>query len=175
MESPDLPWAKNNDSRSAPKPIDQAPDSFSLTLLNFIKSKGINRGQVLEIEGENIANMNLFYSNHFEPCVMSPNEKFDLNLDQYGIKFYCYSPFSYWPFEDGHFILVIDFHTLFSNVASDSLEIYFENISRTLISGGFAALTFETKDREKFKIYLSKFDPLFEKDLGNEIFVFRKK
>lgn len=174
MESPDLPWAKSNDSRSAPRPIDQAPDQFALLFLNFIKSSGKERGRVLEIEGANIANMNLFYSNHFDPSVMSPNDKFHMNFDQYGIRFYCYSPFSYWPFEDRYFDFIIDVHTSFSNLEKSLIQIYFENLSRTLVSGGFAALSFETKRFEEFKTILSLFDLVYEKDLGNEIFVFRK-
>ncbi|MGV8084962.1 MAG: hypothetical protein ACP5N9_01785 [Candidatus Bilamarchaeum sp.] len=172
MESPDLPWAKSNDSRNAPKPIDSVPDQFALSFLSFLQSTGMKRGKILEIEGQNIANMNLFYSNHFEPSVMSPNDKFHLNFDQYGIRFYCYSPFSYWPFEDHYFDFVIDVHTNFSMLEKDLLQIYLENLSRTLSSDGFAALSFETKRLEEFKKILSSFDLVYKKDLGNEISIF---
>lgn len=173
-ESPDVPWAKNHDERESPKPIDSAPDSFAFLFLDFLRSNGIQSGKILEIEGSNIANMNLFFSNHFEPSVMSPTDKSTLNYDQYGIQFYCHSPFDYWPFEDMHFNFIFDLHTNFSSLDSDSLNLYIENFSRTLVFGGFGAVSFENSKSHHFLSLFEKHGLILEKKCENEIFILRK-
>lgn len=173
-ESPDVPWVKNHDERPPPKPIDNFPDNFALLFLNFLNSKKISRGKILEIEGENVANMNLFFSNGFEPCVMSPSDKFHLNYDQYGITFYCHSPLDYWPFEDQHFNFIFDLHTNFSSLDQGILISYIENFSRTLVLGGFGAVSFEDSKSTHFLSLFEKHGLVLEKKYENEIFVLRK-
>ncbi len=173
-ESPDVPWAKNYDERLIPRPIDPSPDSFALLFLNFLKSHSIERGRILEIEGENIANMNLFFSSGFEPNIMSPTDKSHLNFDQYGIKFFCHSPYDYWPFEDAHFDFIIDVHTLFLNLDLHQTQLYLENFSRTLVSGGFGATSLENSASQKFIDLFLSYGLKLEKKCENEIFIFKK-
>ena len=148
METPDTPWARNPDIRIHKPKIDN-PDSSAVFFSEFLKSKSIRSGKLIEVGGGNGGNAVFFAEKGFE--VHSADKVFLNDLDLYGVISHSHNVGDFWHFEDGYFNIAFDsscYHTLSDNEKQN----YHNELNRILDFGGFFFLSVPEQEAKKIKI-----------------------
>ena len=134
-ESPDIPWARYEDSHGAPPEPKSKGTAAGAKLQAFIKAKGVSGGSLLVIgaqgAGDAIAMALLGFDVHLMDISMSAME----GIDRYGVKPHCGSPSEFWLFENKHFDSILDTHHYASEPDPGRRAFYRGELLRVLKSG----------------------------------------
>jgi|GEM_PF-3135380 len=129
-ESPDVIWAKSDDDEGKPEEFKHAPSPAALFFFDFLKSKGIRSGSVLDIGCGN-GRDSVFFSKHGFDV-----HAFDIRsaegLERYGVKTHCASAMEFWLFENHSFGLIMDVLCYSEEPDPDRRAFYRSELSRVL-------------------------------------------
>ena len=141
MESTDTPWAKSHDIRIKKK-FDVPPSPAALFFHDFLKSRKIKRGRLVDLGCGNGRNAIYFASNGFEVHGVDIAGESIIDLDLHAVTPHCHSVTEYWLFEDDFFDQAIDI-LCYSEQPSggDKRTSYRNELKRTLKQSGFYLLS----------------------------------
>ncbi len=140
-ESPDLPWARDDDGRGPPPAFSKPLPPLQSLFLDFLFAKNIKSARVLVIGPPDTAIH--FAHAGFDVHFMAESRSGIQDLDLYGVQVYEQGIRDHWLFEDGFFDLVI---------SSESL---LEQIRRVLRPGGYCLLESECAKFPGFRLISS--------------------
>jgi len=140
MECPDTPWAGTQDHRIKKKQL-PSPSHAALFFLEFLKSKGIVRGRLIDIGCGNGRNAVYFAEKGFEVHAVDRSDEVLKDLDLHGVMPHCHSVTDYWLFEDGFFNLAMDVLCYSSQDEPDYRERYMAELKRVLKPGAYLLLS----------------------------------
>src|SRR5271157_777989 len=108
-ESPDVPWARDDDPRGAPKPPPRAPDGAKGFEL-FLNKSNIRSGRMLVIgcDHESCAAAAHFSYLGFEVHLIGERSPAIEDLDLHGVRAYTQNMRDHLLFDDGFFDLAMD-------------------------------------------------------------------
>lgn len=140
MECPDTPWAGAQDHRIKKKQL-PSPSHAVIFFLDFLRSKGIVRGKLVDIGCGNGRNAVYLAENGYEVHAVDRSDEVLQDLDLHGVMPHCHSVTDYWLFEDGFFDLAIDI--LCYSEQDDPLHrtTYLSELKRVLKPGGYLLLS----------------------------------
>lgn len=139
-ESPDVPWAKNQDHRIK-KPFSESPSRAAVFFFEFLKSKGISGGRMVDLGCGNGRNAIYFARNGFEVHAVDKSDEMLKDIDLHGVMPHCHSVTEYWLFEDSFFDFAMDIFCYSEQPEEDKREFYRGELKRVLKSGGYYLLS----------------------------------
>lgn len=139
-ESPDVPWAKSSDSRIK-KPFTTPPSRAAVFFLEFLRSKGIAGGRLVDLGCGNGRNAVFFADNGFEVHAVDKSDEMLKDMDLHGVMPHCHSVTEYWLFEDGSFDLAMDIFCYSEQSEDEKKKFYRDELKRVLKGGGYYLLS----------------------------------
>ncbi|VVC03938.1 Uncharacterised protein [Candidatus Bilamarchaeum dharawalense] len=171
METPDSPWARNQDIR-VHKPKIEPPNQAAIFLYDFLRSKNISFGRMIDIGGGNGRNAVYFAERGFEVHCVDQDSIPDLDL--HGVTSHSHSINDFWHFEREYFDVALDV-CCYSRLSDAERHNYKNELKRVLQDGGFYLLSIPEKDAEKLKKEFSDFRVDLTKTIENQIvFIFSR-
>lgn len=140
MESPDVPWAKRDESRIRKRP-DELPSRAAVFFLEFLKSQGISSGKVIDLGCGAGRNAIFFVQSGFEVHAVDRSDDVLKDIDLHGVMPHCHSVTDYWLFEDGFFDLALDIFCFSEQADSERRAFYLGELRRVLKCGGYLLLS----------------------------------
>ncbi len=134
-ESPDVIWAKPDDDEGKPGEFKHRPSPAAIFFFEFLKSKGIKSGSLLDIGCGNGRDSVFFSKNGFEVHALDIHSV--EGLERYGVKAHCASAMEFWLFENHSFKLIMDVLCYCEEPDPDKRAFYRSELSRVLNTGGF--------------------------------------
>ena len=135
-ESPDVPWAKNY-SDKLPEQIKLEPTEAGVFLLNFLKSKKILSGKILELGFGKGKDAYFLAKEHYEMHVLDKEDNVDSKLELHGIRTYSANAFEYWLFEDQFYEVIFDLNCYTREENKEKREFYRTELKRVLVENGY--------------------------------------
>ena len=157
-ESPDVPWAKSQDHRIK-KPFREPPSRAALFFFEFLKSKGISGGRMVDLGCGNGRNAIYFAKNGFEVHAVDKSDELLKDMDLHGVMPHCHSVTEYWLFEDAFFDFAIDIFCYSEQSEDEKKKFYRSELSRVLRPGSYYLLSVPMEEGVKEKIE-KEFGPL---------------
>jgi SAM-dependent methyltransferase len=139
MESPDVPWAKRDDGRIRKRPV-EPPSVAAAFFLDFLKSRGIVRGRMVDIGCGTGRNAVFFAEMGFEVHAVDRSEDVLKDIDLHGVMPHCHSVTDGWLFEDGFFDLAMDIFCFSEQDRNGHRGLYFSELQRVLKPGAYLLL-----------------------------------
>jgi SAM-dependent methyltransferase len=166
-ESPDVPWAKNQDSRIK-KPFLEPPSPAAIFLFEFLKSKGRSSGRLVDLGCGNGRNAIFFAKEGFEVHAVDRSEEVLMDMDLHGVMPHCHSVTEFWLFEDASFDIAMDFFC-YNYQEDDRREFYRSELMRVLKPDGIFLLCVPEEFQETAEKEFSEFKLLAKKDLEDSL------
>ena len=172
-ECPDTPWDGEVQDR-LPEKIQEQPAAAALYFLEFLKSKGIETGRLVDLGCGKGRNSVFFAKNHFEVHAIDKKEDIIAGLDLHGVKTYCQDVSEYLLFEDFYFDFGMDIDC-YEDIADERRNLYKEQIRRVIKPDGFFLISLSKSfPKEKLIKDFSDFNKIEEKEDENSCwFIFR--
>ncbi|MFN7991305.1 MAG: class I SAM-dependent methyltransferase [Candidatus Micrarchaeia archaeon] len=139
-ESPDHPWAKDHDSRLK-RNLDEPPSPSARFFFDFLCSKGVFRGRMLDLGCGNGRNAVFFAQHGFEVHAVDRSDEVLKDLDMHGVMPHCHSVTEYWLFEDAFFDLAMDIFCYCEQKEEEKRRFYRSELMRVLGAGGYYLLS----------------------------------
>lgn len=151
METPDSPWAKDDNIRIH-KPKTLPPHQAAIFFYEFLKSKHVVFGRMIDIGGGNGQNTVYFAERGFEVhCVDTIHLQ---DLDLHGVTSHSYNVGEYWQFETDFFDVGFDI-LCYANLSDAEKKVYQDELKRVLNPGAyFLLLTPKSEELETFGLNL---------------------
>ncbi|MCI0503585.1 class I SAM-dependent methyltransferase [Candidatus Micrarchaeota archaeon] len=140
MESPDVPWAKREDGR-VKKRLDEKPSRAAVFFLEFLESKGVRRGRLIDLGCGAGRNAVFFAEAGFEVHAVDRSEDVLKDIDLHGVMPHCHSVTDYWLFEDDFFDFALDIFCFCEQEDSGRRAFYLAEMLRVLKQGGYLLLS----------------------------------
>ena len=163
-ESPDVPWAKNY-SDKVPEKIKLEPTEAGLFLFEFLKSKNILSGKILELGAGKGKDAYFLAKQHYEMHVVDKEDNVDSKLELHGIQTYSANAFEYWLFEDQFYEVIFDLNCYTREENKEKREFYRNELKRVSANQGYFMigvkkdqkhLLHEISEIESFKLVAQK-------------------
>jgi len=139
MESPDVPWAKNEDGRIRKRP-DGKPSQAAVFFFEFLKTKGVTHGRMVDIGCGSGRNAIFFAENGYEVHAVDRSDDVLKDMDLHGVMPHCHSVTDSWLFEDGFFDLAMDIFCFSEQNNSNHRSLYLSELRRVLKRGAYLLL-----------------------------------
>ncbi len=136
MESPDVPWAKRDDGRIRRR-MGEAPSRAAVFFVEFLASKGIRSGRLVDLGCGIGRNAVYFAENGFEVHAVDRSDEVLGDLDLHGVMPHCHSVTDSWLFDDEFFDLAADVFCFSEQVEHDGKSFYARELMRVLKRGGY--------------------------------------
>ncbi len=134
-ESPDVIWARSDDSEGKPREFTRKPSSAAMFFFEFLSSNGIKSGSLLDIGCGNGRDSVFFSKKGFDVHALDISSV--IGLERYGVKAHCASAMEFWLFETHSFEYVIDVLCYCEEPDPDKRAFYRSELSRVLDPEGF--------------------------------------
>jgi SAM-dependent methyltransferase len=134
-ESPDVIWAKPDDSDGKPGEFKHKPSSAALFFFGFLESKHIRSGALLDIGCGNGRDSVFFSKKGFEVHALDISSV--EGLERYGVKTHSASATEFWLFENHSFQFIMDVLCYCEEPDPDKQGFYRSELSRVLHPQGF--------------------------------------
>ena len=164
METPDSPWAKNSDIRIR-KPSVSPPHQAAIVFYDFLKSKNIFFGRLIDIGGGNGQNAVYFAERGFEVHCVDENSVPDLDL--HGVTTHSHNIKDFWHFETDYFDVALDVFC-YSKLTDSEKHNYKKELKRVLQSDGLFLLTVPVNETKKTEKEFSDFQIISTKTIENQ-------
>lgn len=138
-ESPDVPWAKSQDHRIK-RPFTEPPSPAATFFSDFLKSKGVSGGRMVDLGCGNGRNAIFFARSGFEVHAVDKSDEVLKDIDLHGVMPHCHSVTEYWLFEDGFFDFAMDIFCYSEQADDERRAFYREELWRVLKDGGYYLL-----------------------------------
>jgi SAM-dependent methyltransferase len=166
-ESPDVPWAKNQDHRIK-KPFLEPPSPAAVFLSDFLKSKKIASGRLVDLGCGNGRNAIFFAREGFEVHAVDRSEDVLKDIDLHGVMPHCHSVTEYWLFEDSSFDIAMDFFC-YNYQDDEKRKFYRSELERVLKHEGIYLLCVPKEFQETAEREFSGFRLLAKKEIDDSI------
>jgi SAM-dependent methyltransferase len=164
METPDTPWAKDQDIRINKPKIDK-PNPAAVFFSEFLTSKSIRSGRLIEVGGGNGRNAVFFAEKGFEVHCVDKDSIPDLDL--YGVMPHSHNVGDFWHFEMDYFDAALDV-SCYSCLSDTEKQNYRMELKRVVQNGGFYLLGVLGKDSKKIEKEFHDFQILSTKTIENQ-------
>lgn len=147
METPDTPWAKNDDIRIH-KPKTLPPHQAAILFYEFLKSKHIVFGRMIDIGGGNGQNTVYFAERGFEVHCVDKNHLQDIDL--HGVTPHSHNVGDFLQFETDFFDVGFDI-LCYTHLSDAEKKVYRNELKRVLNSGAYFLLYVPENEIEKME------------------------
>ncbi|MFH1520756.1 MAG: hypothetical protein ABID61_03865 [Candidatus Micrarchaeota archaeon] len=165
METPDTPWAKNDDIRIH-KPKILPPHQAAIFFYEFLKSKHIVFGRMINLGGGNGQNTVYFAERGFEVHCVDKNHLQDIDL--HGVTPHSHNIGDFWQFETDYFDIGFDV-SCYVGLQDTDKKVYRNELKRVIQSDGLFILSIPEKDSEKIEKEFSDFRLELKKKIENQV------
>jgi len=172
-ECPDVPWGTDDDDVDIAPAFNEQPAKAAVFFLEFLKSKRIATGRIVDLGCGKGRNAIFFVKNHFEVHAIDHKDEMLKDLELHGVKAYCQDVTDFLLFEDRFFDLAMDVHC-YDLQQPERRKNYRSELRRILSPQGYYLLSVRNMSKEEIEKEFSDFEILsFEKDGDSLNFIMR--
>lgn len=141
FESPDSPWARDRDVRPLPKKFTEPPSTSAIFFMDFLRSRGIVTGRIVDLGCGSGRNAVYFVKSGFEVHALDQIDSLVADLDLHGVNPHCGSVTETWLFGDSYFDLAMDIMCYGLESSPEKRAHYRSELMRVLDQGGYFLLS----------------------------------
>jgi len=140
-ESPDIPWARSDDSHGMPPKLSGILSPATGFFLEFLSSRGVRGGTILMVGCKDGSDAAHLAHAGFVVHAMDVSSASFKHLARYGVHTHGASPTEFWLFDNQSFDFVIDTCCFSKEPDSSKREFYVGELRRVLRPGGHYVLS----------------------------------